>query len=642
MNVLLVARFNLFIFLVLALNPIAFAADTKGLVNRTPQSQITPLQPCEINFVKFLNGKLPASMSGSNKINLWDQLFDTEAFADNIAKIKTQPKRLVVLKELIALVDRDKVFTDNLAEVATILFERKILTKFDLERLFIKADFEHARFFFSDKTKKLTSQVNIDQVKVDVIERLINSSELSVSRANEYRNILLQSNRTAQEIELAISSGMILHNSDKHLTQFREYFDYLNVMQKHKVNKALSGIEKIYDFGYRHSVITISSVLPPYKQFLVQRSKTLSYEQRRYKQILKELKLSERTQLTEEIQELARREARGQMISAKEARRLERRLDSVELSESLKKRARRQAYGEKEIFRKLLNGCGGGDNPRVKLAAKKFKNFKVGLALTTTPLFYIMKNWDKREKDPYFWEKLGYEMVTGLAFTFVANKIMTNSNTSFLRKYVEGYVKFGIMDGVINGIGYEQMFGANEHIRYFQRLYRPDVPESDLDRELKELMASPTFEKDVKELMSYLEEQSKRVNLKNWLENLFGYGGYNDIDGEFKISQEDLESPEAKEMMMELLAERMYLENMGSWPILQSGNSGADRWMFFRMRNVVWDIKRVAVNLAIFQVMCREPFGKIGSWLAVLSIVVGDSMLSGNLSYGLRREAINQ
>ena len=109
-----------------------------------------------------------------------------------------------------------------------------------------------------------------------------------------------------------------------------------------------------------------------------------------------------------------------------------------------------------------------------------------------------------------------------------------------------------------------------------------------------------------------------------------------------KITQEDLETAEGEEMMMELLAERMYLQNMGEWPIFQTGNKGADRWAFYRARNVVWDLKGIALNLAIFQIMCREPLGKVGSWGLILGLVLGDQFYSGDLSYGARREAINQ
>ena len=94
--------------------------------------------------------------------------------------------------------------------------------------------------------------------------------------------------------------------------------------------------------------------------------------------------------------------------------------------------------------------------------------------------------------------------------------------------------------------------------------------------------------------------------------------------------------------MMELIAERIYLQGMGSWPMFQTGGKDTDRWAFYRARNLAWDLKGLALNLTIFQMMCREPFGKVGSWVAILGMVVGDSYLSGDLTYQYRRDAINQ
>ena len=146
----------------------------------------------------------------------------------------------------------------------------------------------------------------------------------------------------------------------------------------------------------------------------------------------------------------------------------------------------------------------------------------------------------------------------------------------------------------------------------------------------------------MKELFAYLEEKSKQNNTMNFLNKYINLNTYASGDDPTKITQEDLETAEGEEMMMELLAERMYLQNMGEWPIFQTGNKGADRWAFYRARNVVWDLKGIALNLAIFQIMCREPLGKVGSWGLILGLVLGDQFYSGDLTYGARREAINQ
>ena len=599
------------------------------------------LNPCELSFVKYIGGKLPAEVSGTNTVNLWSEVFDANLMIEKITQGQVA-NQLDIVKELARYVGKDKVYTKNLSDLVTKLYEKKLISQTQIKKIFLQHEFQNARFFWSPQAKKLTSQINISQEKIAVVDNILANSGVSKRYRKEYRDILLQSDRTADDLVYALNNGLILHNSSKHLEQFRHYFEYLDQIRASSVRKGLKNIEKIYDFKYQHSFLTIDTVLPPHKQFLAQKSRINTFEQKRVTELMNEYKLREKDKISKELIELEARIARGEKVLEAEKRQLQAKLDEIELPQSLRKRALRQAAGEKEIYRRMMNGCNSGSSPRLANAAKKFKRFKVALSLTTVPTFYLMKNWDKREEDPFFWEQLGYEVTTGLAFTFVANKLITNNNTSFLQKYIEGYVKFGAMDGVINGFGFEQLFGANAHIRYLQRLYRPDVTDSQIEKELKVLMESPTFEDDLKNLMSYLEEKSKDRNLKNLIEQTFNVGAYNSIDGDMAITAKDLESEEAREVLMELLAERLYLQNMGDWPIFQSGNKGADRWLFYRGRNVLYDIKAVAVNLAIFQIMCREPFGKIGSWAAVFSLVIADQMISGNFTYGLRREAINQ
>ena len=159
---------------------------------------------------------------------------------------------------------------------------------------------------------------------------------------------------------------------------------------------------------------------------------------------------------------------------------------------------------------------------------------------------------------------------------------------------------------------------------------------------MKKLKNSPTFKKDVEALLSFLEEKSKTNNTKNFLDKYFNLSTYASVKDKDKITQQDLETEEARELLMELLAERIYLQSMGDWPLFQTGSKGMDRFSFYRVRDVVWDLKTLMVNLAMFELMCREPFGKIGSWGAILALVIGDKYITNDLTYQKRRDAINQ
>ena len=168
------------------------------------------------------------------------------------------------------------------------------------------------------------------------------------------------------------------------------------------------------------------------------------------------------------------------------------------------------------------------------------------------------------------------------------------------------------------------------------------MKESEIEKEFDKLKKSPSFEKDVKELFAVLEQRSKDRNVKNFLDDYFNLSVYDSSLDPEKITQEDLESEEAREMMIELLAERMYLDNMGNVPLFQTGNKGADRWAFYRTMGIATSVKGLLLDLAIFRVLCTEPLGPIGSWGLALGIVFSDKYIMGDFTYQFRRDAINQ
>lgn len=620
-----------------------------GRVN-SPKYRVKSKNPCEIAFVRLLNGKIPAEAKGNPALNMWDERFNAESILDDVLSVNDKAGRLEFIEELTSLVYKEQIYVDNLSKVVNMMLKEGMLDFKDINRLFLNKQFSHASFFYSHSNKQISSKINVDPSKVAFIDDLISRSGLTKNLKKEYKNILLSSNITAQELEFAIKNGMKLHSSYKHMNQFRKYIEFLDPAKKNIVKKGLKDIEKIYDFKFTHKWHSLDPLASPSKKFLVQKSRLKGFEAERLKELEKTLKVQQKyPHLYEELDDLLEKKAKGvaydqKRIKAlqKEIRKARNKVDDVNLSKKLKDRAKRHAKGEKSIYRKMLNGCNSGDSKRLESAKTKFKNFKIGLALVGTPVFYSIKNWDKRKTDPYWMERLGYEMGIGLLFTFVGNKIVTNSNTGFWRKYLEGYAKFSALDGV-NALGYDALFGKNSYIRYFQQIYKGGpVEPSEVEKEFEKLKESETFEEDVAALMAYLDDKMQENNTKNFLDKHLNLGAYSSLDDDTRITQEDLESDEAREMMMQLLAERMYLQNMGNWPIFQTGNTGLDRWSFYRVRNVVWDMKGLALNLAMFQIMCREPLGRVGSWGLILALQLGDMMFSNDLTYGMRRDAINQ
>ena len=119
-----------------------------------------------------------------------------------------------------------------------------------------------------------------------------------------------------------------------------------------------------------------------------------------------------------------------------------------------------------------------------KVLQKKFTRFKFALAFGMTPIMYVYKNKDKMGKDPYFWEKLGHEMVMGIVFTYVGSKIITNTGSTFWKKYFEGYLKFGVLS-LGEAWTYDELFGQKSMVRHFQKFYKKGITESELEEEFE-------------------------------------------------------------------------------------------------------------------------------------------------------------
>lgn len=600
--------------LAIFLNP-AFAGaghwTSKTFKRLTPK----PFSACEASFASFINGRLPAELIDTPKLNMWSQKFNTNEFVDNFITIETKKEKLEALDELKRLIYKDQDYVNNFTDISNELIRRKQLTVDEVKSVLLEVtDTSKARFYFSAASKKFSGKISVDTDKLALIDQFLSTQELSKSLKMEYKQAILFSSRTSDEFEYAISKGLKLRDDKKSLQQFKEYLDFVESAKPSQMKKAFGNIDEIYDFSFKHNMLNYSSssLLNSRKRFLIQKSRVKSYEAKQLKQIEKKL-LSEN--------------------------------NGKALNKQQRSRARNKAKGESLIFGRLLNGCNGSGGKSLKSAAKKFSRFKLGLALTATPSFYYLKNSDKLDKnskdyDQYWFERLGYEMGISLLFTAVGNKIFTSTSTTFWSKYLGGFLKFGAIDAA-SAYGYDTLFGTKGFAAIIQKNYRDDIKSTPLEEKYKELTKDPNFDKEVKDLYAFLEKRSKDSNLKNFLNENFNLYTYKSGDDENRITQEDLETEEGREVMLELLAEKMYAENMGQWEAFQSGNTGADRWLFYRARNSFWDFKGLVSNLAIFQIMCREPLGKVGSWGLVLAIIVANEMLTGP-TYKYRREAINQ
>lgn len=584
--------------------------------------------PCAIEFMPEMKRFTEARNKSESYLSAWNDDFDFMRFEMIALSNKLPNEQLDILKEMSALVYNDRMYADNIAELLTHWAHKnpnlvddliKSLTHKNSSNPYYKLYYlpSESRFYSvsnisSDKKQFIRNMIKLHDKSAIGQEQISNTRSMNSKQIHDlltkYQEQLFVSSLNLDELNL-LQKHWVPQIRKRDYEQFVEYIDFIKKLEPRVKKVAIKNINKIYNYGYKPLPGSLNFVKAPHKQFLSQQHRVNKKTINRYNEL---------------IIEHEKRSAGGKATKLEKAKYLH------------------QAKHEMNIYRRFLNGCGGGRTHRIDNAAKKFSAFKLSLLLTINPAMYYKNNIDKKESDPYFWEKLGHEVAMGLVFTYVGNKLVTNTSTSFGGKYIEGYWKFGLL-GLIDTTTYDLLFGSEKYIRYIKGLYNNgEINENEIEKELKRILNDPNANQEIQKIIDYLNDRKKDQNLKNILNKHFNLHASSSIDDNTRITQEDLESEEAREFLMELIAEKIYLGGMGQWPVFQTGNKGTDRWAFYNTRNILFDLKGLALNLAMFEMMCSEPFGKVGSWTAIVSMVIADYYMSGALTYSYRREAINQ
>lgn len=571
-------------------------------------SPFVKVQRCELPFYPNVSKLLNANQSEDLYLQLWTSEFDLNSFTKNFLTGKSTKKQFRVLEELIEQLDRDPIYGKNVANILSNQIKNNSELSIQILRLLNEKKFNFYKMVFEPANSTFVYRQIISKKKTRLIDKLISSKKLNKSMRDKYKRLLKESNLSESEIVDLMNTNWNPTANMRDFEQFADFLEFIKKLDDNMKKSAIADLNKIFNYNFKPlQPVLLDGIRSPINQFLSQQYRV---QQR----------------LQDRIKELEKIASAG----------------NSKMVPKVRASIANQAGQEMKIFKRFLNSCGSGSTTRIASARKKFTRFKFGLFLTLTPTFYIYKNHDKIGSDPYFWHKLGHEMLIGMLFTMVSNRIFTNTGTTFWSKYFTGLRNFAII-GATDVALYDYFYGSNDMARYINAfLSGKNVDKSQLEKQFDELKNDPEFEKKVAELIAYAKEREKDNNLKNFLNKHINLDFYSSEKYPEKITQEDLEGPEAQEFIMQLLAEKIYAENMGNHPVFQSGSHGADRWLFYNSRNVLFDLKALILNAAIFQMMCTQPFGKAGTWGAIISLVVTDSYISNKATYGFRRDWINQ
>ena len=121
------------------------------------------------------------------------------------------------------------------------------------------------------------------------------------------------------------------------------------------------------------------------------------------------------------LDEIVKKEKMGIKVTKAERRAAKKKIEELQLSKNKMKSVAKQAKGERNIFRKLMNGCSSGNSKRLRSAATKFKrfnyliknkNFINSLVSNVTNTIALIKkkkfnsivlNYDERSNDLFYW-----------------------------------------------------------------------------------------------------------------------------------------------------------------------------------------------------------------------------------------------
>jgi hypothetical protein len=606
---------------------------------------------CYSGYLASLEDRMRAGMNEGKLLNFWSETYENKQLIGHMESIssKEREKFFATLKTFVDKSGdsaKDAIFNQNVTKLMNEMMKSRLMTRSQIRTIWGDFSTTRSRFLMSRNSNDIYYQPFVDAKKTSKLEQILNSSKLSKTYREEYRRIIEGSNLTADDLAHAMKYGFKLSGNSKDMARFREYIKFLNMAKPSTRRKGMQYVKNIYNYDYVHNNLAPTMFMRVDKKFLNEMSRAANVEKKHYKEVLRKLKMEENTKVRQELEDIARREAKGLRIDEARRARLVKQLDSTEISPKLQKEARRLAQGKARVYKNLLSNCFHGNNSKtLKSAKKKFARFKLALAMGSTPYFYLQANKDRKDTDPFFWERLGYEMSMSLIFTMLGNKIMTNTNTSFFRKYWEGQWKFTAMSLPVN-VGYDKLFEGHAYFKYIKQLYS-DVPivspQDQRAQEMRERSRDPKFREEYVELLNYVEKMSKEKNLKFYLNKYFNLNKQYSHQDALKLTQEDLLSNEGQEFLLDLVAEEMYYREMGEWAIMQSGNKGMDLYIFSRFYsapiNGIW---ATAFGIAQLQLLCVQPFGKVGTMAAIIGMTLGEKWVTGKFWYNQRAQAVNR
>ena len=309
----------------------------------------------------------------------------------------------------------------------------------------------------------------------------------------------------------------------------------------------------------------------------------------------------------------------------------------VKLDGATKARILARAKEESKIYKSLLRSCSTSNAIRANKAAKTFTRLKTGLTFfSTLPFYYANRYFYALDNpdiapDPYLHEKGFYELIVGTISRYVVSRITVSTNHGLLARYAGTYA-YNAFQASISMAAFEKLFGSEDYMGWIYSLFREgktDESKSEVIAEYKRIVASPRFKQEIQKLVTYLQKHQEDNSIKNFIGKYINAFPSDKMPDDYRVTLEDLESENARDVLLELIAEKIYLEKYGTTGIINSGYQGLDRYIYYRTKGTVHNWKSLIFNLGIYELLCRMPIANSGvaTFLTGLGIVITDNMV---------------
>ncbi|MBL7665131.1 MAG: hypothetical protein JNM93_08360 [Bacteriovoracaceae bacterium] len=548
--------------------------------------------------------------------SIYRDTFDAFTWADILRTFSNaQAERFI--SHLSNLGENYLVFYKNFTQLTNLLIEKNILSYEQTVRILEAKNNELVFYSFSPIQRKVSFNLNYNEEFFRIVEGMIERSRLSPELKQEWSTMLLYKAQDA-EILMAIDNNLQeLPNYIGYVKLFSHFLDYLGTMKKEQALKVARNVQSLLKGGFKPeplaqrilpvSIVTRLGYEDNTLAFFRQEKKIQNYENRIRKQYEKKYR---------------------QYYAGPDTKKM---LNEIES----------EVHADTSFYRGILNQCSknmrGIDkrSPRSQnylRDAKRFRTFKILSGISLTTIMYSYFHWDSPEKSDItsnWYKKVAYDGVWSVYSALVGTSIVVAKSTSLLSKFMLKYLTSTAGD-IPYSIGYEALVG---------------VKDEDSLEKFNQIKCSADYKEQVGELVKEFEHKRLGRQIVDEVENVFRDkklpSGQSLLDA--IQTEEDLEKPEVKEAILELISQQVYedsKENTSSY--FKTGYRSFDVWWFQRHWGVIEDFKSVVVGLYVFNTICKNTQNPGKAYLAASVAVITEKLISRAAYYGIRKHVIQE